>query len=321
MSVSLLVTKANAYSLDRISFHLQGQFLSSLLHHQYLPVYKILPNSILTCWVLFYHLKKKKISVSTSSNHLLFSFSSFCHYQTESCLCALSVFALASCSLWSSLPAGLQPHHSTEMAPVKVSSELRIVDLNDHFINLILMALHLHLAVKGQCPESFSVCGRMACLPSWNIFFLNSQDKALSFCLRASYVLNQTLKFINFDIELTSCATVTLLLGGGRDLPLPFHKLPHLTSWWLHTCSCSWTKTVAQSPFTLHIQSISELIWLCHDYDRLCPPLSSSTAVKLPSLHFWLIKRMCPLPHPISLLLSLLNTTLKAITRVILVKF
>lgn len=204
------------------------------------------------------------------------------------------------------------------MAPVKVSSELRVVDLNGRFINLILMALQLHLAVQGQCPESFSVCGRVACLPSWNIFFLNSQDKALSFCLRASYMLNQTLKFTESDTELTSCATVTLLLP---YLPLPFHKLSHLTSWWLHTCSCSWTKTVAQSPFTLHIQPISELIWLCHDYDRLWPPLSSSTATKLPSLHFWLIKRVCPLPHPISLLLSLLNTTLKAITRVILVKF
>ena len=128
-------------------------------------------------------------------------------------------------------------------------------------------------------------------------------------------MLNQTLKFIKSDPELTSCA---LLLP---YLPLPFHKLSHLSSWWLHTCSCSWKKTVVQSPFTLHIQSISELIWLYHDYDRLWPLLSSSTATKLPSLHFWLIKRVCPLPHPISLLLSLLKTSLKAIIRLILVKF
>lgn len=240
-------------------------------------------------------LKKKKISVSTSSNLLLFSFSSFHHDQTESCLCALSVFPLASCSLWGSLPPGLQPHHSTEMAPVKVSSELWVVDLNGRFVNLILMALQLHLAVKGQCPESFSVCGRVACLPSWNIFFLNSQDKALSFCLRASYMLNHTLKFVEPDTELTSCATVALL---SPYLPLPFHRLSHLTSWWLHTCSCSRTKTVAQSPFTLHIQSISEVIWLCHDYARLWPPLSSSTAMKRPSLHSWLIKKCVPSPTP-----------------------
>ena len=152
MSVSPLVTKADAYLLDCIPFHLQGQFLPSVLHHQYLPVYKILPNSILTWWVIVYHLKKKTL-VSTSSNLLLFSFSSFHHYQTESCLCSLSVLPLASYSLWSSLPAGLQPHHSAEIAPVKVSRELLVVDLNGHFFNLILMALQLHLAVKGQCPR------------------------------------------------------------------------------------------------------------------------------------------------------------------------
>ena len=174
------------------------------------------------------------------------------------------------------------------------------------------------LGRKRPVPQSPFLSGTVACLPSWNIFFLKSQNKALSFCLRATCMLNQTLKFTKSDPELTSCATVTLLLP---YLPLPFHKLSHLSSWWLHTCSCSWKKTVVQSPFTLHIQFISELIWLYHDYDRLWPLLSSSTATKLPSLHFWLIKRVCPLPHPISLLLSLLKTSLKAISRVILVKF